>query len=176
MYYNCTDDSNLKKFLALILCCFILFDLFGHALFFLHIREIIRENFKETRDELTKEELTLLVFLKSEFRTEEEFIRYSKEGELNIGGKLYDVHSAKVSNDSLFILCKYDEEENNLYSKYGALEKEKRLKIRFHQNYYIVQENIFPILIEWKFYSICISINYQSNKPEIPAPPPKYYS
>ena len=168
-----------NKITAVCLSFLFLFNLAGYLLIFKLNKEIIRNNYKERMLNVINDDSTILIVLdKSQINDQKCKIFWEKdESELKYNGKLYDVIHSKEINGKVYLYCWNDIEEEELLNNVSLFVNKNFSKINFlaiHYSFYIISE--FKTLPRSNGLEAAINylmINYKSNLPSVPTPPPR---
>jgi hypothetical protein len=174
----------LRKVLSISLIFLITFNAGGY--FFIYFQ--LENKFKEIAKQNIKEYISINELEKIILNTKSDFIDYERisENEILYHGKIYDIHSEEIRNDTIIIYCLNDKNEDilrNAFTKY--------LNNQNSDDDISSVSNIIKILITLALepnidkynqnqfhdnFSLFFYVIYQKTNIEIPSPPPRVIS
>lgn len=169
-----------KSIIILILLPFLYLNI-GFYPFFLLKQQIIKKEIKaKIKANLSKDELTEMVFDKATFKS----LKWIDEKEFSINNQMYDVVKiANLHNDSVFIQCIEDKKESLLFAQLDNLTKTDP-KSKQNKEFFLSKLLIkgFVPIKKWTFECYFKTIHcyktktilYNSYILDKPCPPPKY--
>ena len=171
------NKFTLRKYLALIVLMFFLFNIVGYYLLFSYVKNNIQKEVRrEIRQGLAEKDLTIITVPISD----ESGICWLKAGkEFTYRGEMFDVVKIKIVKDKKCFYCINDTKEKKLISDFSKNNesgpKARKLLSNF-QYIYILQAGCFLNIIETSNHDYCIrSFATASTVKEVTLPPPKFF-
>ncbi len=169
----------LKKITALLITLFLFFNIGGFLFLFKLQQEIIQNKVKERiSTNILDKDLTLFVIYKPDINNGSSKFIWVKEGkEFRYNGKLFDVVRLNKTNDKMYIYCRNDKEEEELFIN-ACIFINKNLS----KNHFITRSLPFYLISIFKTIppltdteAVCGFLNnyYKSFLPRVPTPPPR---
>jgi hypothetical protein len=168
--------SSLRKYLAIIVLMFFLFNIVGYYLWFGYVKNNIQKEVRrEIRKGLADKDLTLITVPIGD----ESGICWIKAGkEFTYRGEMFDVVKIKISKDKKYFYCINDVKEKKLISDFSKNNESDRGARKLLSNFtyiYILQQGSFFHILETSDYGYCIkSFNTASVATDVISPPPKF--
>lgn len=168
-----------NKIIALFISLLLLFNAAGFLLIFKIQQTVIQcKVTDEIEKHLSIDNLDVIVVDKVELENGNSKLNWLKEGkEFKYNGKMYDIVSTKEIDGKLFLYCRNDSEEEELFNNICSLIKKNisnKHILTFHISTFVKFESkiILPPPIKKAVINIK-QINYKGAFPSIPEPPPR---
>jgi hypothetical protein len=109
----------MKKFFSVLLSLIIVFNSFGYILLYIHMSlSFKQEAFEKINKYISRENLTLISFNKSEIESVFINFDYDYDDEICYAGKMFDICEKEINNDIIYLYCLSDEDEDALNSSF----------------------------------------------------------
>jgi hypothetical protein len=107
----------MRKFLSLVLCLVILFNVSGYYIAFKIMHIQARKEMKAyIKNNLDEDELEIIMISDSEISSASSSFRFIKKNEFTYKGKLYDIVHQKIEGSNTTFYCINDKKEEKLFA------------------------------------------------------------
>jgi len=175
----------MKRITAILLILLLLFDSFGYIFVYLELSSYFKkEAAGKINDFIPENELEIISFHKTKLLSTVSSLNFVKEKEIKINGTLYDIYKIEYRNDSVFIFCLNDKNENILEKAFTSYVDRKINDKTSRNPIHNIIHNLIKVALapatycqsyyqsSIKFTTTIKDILPQFSK-EIPSPPPK---
>jgi hypothetical protein len=180
--------ENLKRIISIFIVLLIVFNTGGYFFIYFQLESYFKQiAFNRINEFLPLEELQLIKIAKSstEFSNSDIYDR-KNEKEFSYYGNMYDIFKEDITNDTLFLYCVSDENEDIIHNAFASYINEKK-----NDNKSTAVINIIKIFItialppydtntdlvySYKKNINLLQISYQNFIVDVPSPPPRFSS
>lgn len=177
----------MKRIISIFLVLLIVFNAGGYLfVYFQLVNHFKQVSFNKINDFIPEKELLLIkIAVNSSDYTNEDVYDRVEDREFKYYGKMHDIFQEELKNDTLYLYCVSDENEDIIHNAFATYVNDKK---NDNQNKPIL--NIIKIFItialtpketninlidSYKRISNLYLISYQNYTEDVPSPPPKFY-